>query len=383
VARAAGRGYGLRRQRPIDVLVDVPGLDELKLPYPLSDRLAAARRLGDFTLEQLRDLQGERTTELRALLLAIVSRATNTYEAVLHLCEGGYSEQAVMLTRPLFEAMVDAYWAAEKGDDAVDLVEKQRLHARVRAAETTRDAPEHQRVTVTGAQRAEAQKLNKLFGSKGKKHWTTERGLEARVQTIEASFPEEWPGRLRAFLNEENQYANWLLHGSSLAFDVAVRRPLNGELALVQLGPSEEYTPDALWAATWMAHKLAWLVLTQFGRQAREQELHALFLDALRTLATAPVGELWRAGLDDPCPCGTELRAGECHKGHDAQARFAELDLRLESFAAFVKREPDEARVAQELQRVVDEFAASLDAPRKRPPPQGRRRGSGKKRGRR
>jgi hypothetical protein len=48
----------------------------------------------------------------RAILFAIFARATLTYRGILHLCRGGYTEQADMLTRSLFEDMAIGLWVS-------------------------------------------------------------------------------------------------------------------------------------------------------------------------------------------------------------------------------------------------------------------------------
>ena len=74
----------------------------------------------------------------RSLIFAVFARATLTYRAVLHLCRGGYTEQADMLNRSLFEDMAIAHWISlpEHQEEAVDLLRKHNDFGRLLAADS-------------------------------------------------------------------------------------------------------------------------------------------------------------------------------------------------------------------------------------------------------
>jgi hypothetical protein len=55
------------------------------------------------------------------IILAEVSRATKTFDALIRLCRDGFGEQAAMLNRSLFEAMVIAHWTSIHRREAVGL----------------------------------------------------------------------------------------------------------------------------------------------------------------------------------------------------------------------------------------------------------------------
>ena len=93
--------------------------------YPLRERLAICQSLGD-TLDELvlgampimeRPGSGER------MVLARWSHAHTTYGAIVMLAheEEPDGQTVAMLSRPLFEAMVDAYWIADDPLKAQDL----------------------------------------------------------------------------------------------------------------------------------------------------------------------------------------------------------------------------------------------------------------------
>jgi hypothetical protein len=67
----------------------------------------------------------------RYLLLAVFARSTLTYRAIMHLCRGGYGEQADMLNRSLFEDMAAAHWISLHRDEAVPRMEQHHQHSRV------------------------------------------------------------------------------------------------------------------------------------------------------------------------------------------------------------------------------------------------------------
>jgi phosphohistidine phosphatase SixA len=53
---------------------------------------------------------GQRLNGADLILLSIFARSTRTYEAIVrHLGNHGFGEQGLMLTRSLFEDMVDAH----------------------------------------------------------------------------------------------------------------------------------------------------------------------------------------------------------------------------------------------------------------------------------
>src|SRR5438045_687315 len=74
----------------------------------------------------------------RSLIFAVFARATLTYRAVLHLCRGGYTEQADMLNRSLFEDMAIAHWVSlpDHQEEAAQLLQKHNDFGRLLAADS-------------------------------------------------------------------------------------------------------------------------------------------------------------------------------------------------------------------------------------------------------
>jgi len=86
---------------PIDT--PPPELDQSAVAKKFAQQFEAAENLRAYAwTHRPRDRAGGGKV-YRSLLFAIFARATLTYRAILHLCRGGYTEQADMLTRSLLQ----------------------------------------------------------------------------------------------------------------------------------------------------------------------------------------------------------------------------------------------------------------------------------------
>jgi hypothetical protein len=116
------------------------------------------------------------------ILLSIFARSTRTYEAIVrHLGEKAFGEQGFMLSRSLFEDMVDVHWVSLNEDLAVERLEQHDLYSRLLRADTRRafpamfDGQPPAKITVTNEQRKE---LRRLFGKSGSGSWTGRKSLD-------------------------------------------------------------------------------------------------------------------------------------------------------------------------------------------------------------
>jgi hypothetical protein len=96
--------------------------------YPLQERLAICESLGDAPDELVLGAMPivERPGSGERMVLARWSHAHTTYGAIVMLAheEEPDGQTVAMLSRPLFEAMIDAYWIAGNPLKAQDLAVK-------------------------------------------------------------------------------------------------------------------------------------------------------------------------------------------------------------------------------------------------------------------
>jgi hypothetical protein len=342
-----------------------PGLDR-GVQRSRDAQVTAARELAAFLREQLLRVEGRPADELLCLRLAIVARATTTLDAMLVLLASGHSEQAAMLIRPIFESVVDAHWARLHPEEALAKLRNHRdettVYLRGLAADTPIQPP-----------------AGKARTPVAKHHWSGMGSLYKRMKAIGSDFP-SLPGEpdLFDFDRDNNTWANWLLHGSSVAFDVTIAHREDSAPVLAQLGPTDEYVSDALLAAVWLALKLVWLSLDQAPPDDASETVELmtrageLAHECLRTMVPVPLVDLITIGDQDPCPCGSRRPAAECHRNESVRTH-------ARAFKATIQRSherlrgtgPDPERDAAVIQQALGEFFAGYDereAPK--PPPQ-------------
>src|SRR5581483_1588389 len=173
-----------------------PELDQEAIAKKFAPQFEAARNL---QAEAWKHRPRDRATDgkpYRSIIFAIFARATLTYRAVLHLCRGGYTEQADMLTRSLFEDMAIAYWVSlpEHQDEALDLLQKHNDFGRLLAADSLEKHEDWLGETFE-AEDIEQLEQNRsdyegLFGKYGEKSWVGT-GLHAVLKEIEQLWEDE------------------------------------------------------------------------------------------------------------------------------------------------------------------------------------------------
>src|SRR4051812_37653586 len=95
---------------------------------PLGLRLLIAIDLADWLRTVIsRDWDLESRSD--AMVLALFSQLSGTYRATAHLVEAGFGDEAIMLTRPLFEGTVDLHWIALHEDESTRQLEEVDLEA--------------------------------------------------------------------------------------------------------------------------------------------------------------------------------------------------------------------------------------------------------------
>lgn len=251
------------------------------------------------------------------------ARATKTYRATLSLAEGGFGQQAQVLSRSIFESWMLIAWALRRPEEAD---EQAQLHTLLaldlhRAARQTAGYwpgdPKEEFLTP-----AERKRAVELFGRRGTAYWSGHRQLKELVDEVLAPMDDDHEAaQLRAHFAVVASWADRMTHPSGISTRSHRAEypdhPESREGGLVIItGPSRHQVFDALWAAY-----AAYLPLLDeiVGRWAPEME----------TKLERAAGLLWRAwknpaeleGLadDDPCPCDRAgTRWGDCHKWTEA-----------------------------------------------------------------
>lgn len=198
-----------------------------------ADLIAVLERLVEFGATTCTGLTGR---ELRSfpehlkIALVVFPRTNNTALGVARLARAGLGPQAIMLTRPLFEDMVDLHWASARPDVAVERFRgHMRLSWLLRADAAARP--------LTPAETNELATLRSEFGHWGTRGWTN-RTVKQRVDDI----VEMWPGETD-ILRQDHQLAlrhsNEVLHGSPLHLnDTVTLDDLGNTRILVGPGPA-------------------------------------------------------------------------------------------------------------------------------------------------
>jgi hypothetical protein len=107
------------------------------------------------------------------ILAVILGRSINTFWSILELARMGFGEQAVMLTRPLFEDMVDAHWVCVEPALARERLTQHLEHTQLLFSETAADFPTtFDPSHLPQADPSRRSELDKIFGNFGSKSWT-------------------------------------------------------------------------------------------------------------------------------------------------------------------------------------------------------------------
>jgi len=196
------------------LLADV---DEQWVRRRFEREFTACERLLSFVSKRLPSEVAERHEEITLMIFA---RTTLTYRAILKLCSSGYSDQAQMLTRSLFEDMVMVYWVSLHTTDAPPLVEAQIDHMRLLRADAARKyggalPPD---LAVLERRREE---LTQQFGRYGGRLWSGKTLFET-LKEIEHLFGADLRSLIWEYHDIVHKYTNQLLHLSAGGLSRAV-----------------------------------------------------------------------------------------------------------------------------------------------------------------
>lgn len=222
------------------------------------------------------------------IILAEVSRATKTFDAVIRLCRDGFGEQAAMLNRSLFEAMVIAHWTSIHRREAVGLFVRHAQFTSVLWFETLDvlgwldDADRAERPKIGPKRRAE---FVKLFGPYGTQPWVR-RNVPTLVSEIEHLWDDTGRAQLRAMHDVPHRHNNQMLHSTATAISAAHVGTTATELRLT-IGPSNLLVERALLSAFWIYGQVLSLVIDVFGLKDRAT-FDKSFDDGMEAFNAAP-----------------------------------------------------------------------------------------------
>jgi uncharacterized protein DUF5677 len=248
------------------------------------------------------------------LLVAQVTRATHTFEAVVEACRIGRGVQASMLNRSLFEDVLDIHWVAENPDVAPSRADE---HDRLMAF------AEHQMEVKFGRSdrqltEDEIAEFNKLIATFGgiprafKTPWTRA-SFEERLALVHTRWQEE--SEARHFLDYIYQVIqrqnNLLLHSSPTAYRQTLHMRPDGQRDLNRAGPDSRWN-EALSHGAGGIYMACRVLAQEFDFDVKPMaEVFSQTTNYCRSLdELSGIREL---PLDALCPCGSRRFVAKCH----------------------------------------------------------------------
>jgi hypothetical protein len=246
------------------------------------------------------------------IIVAIWSRSLKSYMAVIHLCEGGFGEQAAMLNRSLFEDLADVAWARTHPTEAARNFDE---HQRFDLLHSIDTAGKHRQFgeipPLSDEDSAELARLRKRYDAQ-RGGWTR-LSLYRRLKQSEHVWTNE-NDRLGvwAWLDLPHYRHNTYLHTSPLALARTFSGVEDTDTAVFRTGPSEEMVAASLHAAAWIITATTNLVLNHFNAPTVFEFAVACTRD-INTLRPMTADQLAGVGRNDPCPCESGRKFKRCH----------------------------------------------------------------------
>jgi uncharacterized protein YchJ len=292
------------------------------LPARERSWLETCERLLDFVPKSVRTADSEKAEEL-FIVMTLFYSATTTYQGAIELCRQGFSDQALMLNRALFEVMVDAHWAHANPDEANARYTDHAVFSNSKNHELMsrysdlirEDLPQPVGSAFVSSDE-ERKRLERLYGRHGNKSWTG-LSLHERVELIAPAWESEGERRfLRFFRDLAGRLSNETLHPSAAAIFRQVLPPSaeRTEMPTVRLrqGPSLELFTQALFGAMWSYGQLLGRIVEEFNLPTREGMIEA-YTNAYRLFYVPSEEDRRSTGRNDPCPCGSGRKFKHCH----------------------------------------------------------------------
>lgn len=249
------------------------------------------------------------------IVMAILARSMKTYLAVLHLCEGGFGEQAAMLNRALFEDLADAAWATTHPEVArrnfAEQAELEQLHTYEVVA---RKYPRHAATTppLSKEQHEKLKWLRKRYGEHADHSWTR-RSVYRRLKESQDLWDEGDRESIWIWYDVIHRRHNAYLHTSPITLDATFVGVQDGDVATFKAGPTDTGIKEALYAAAWIITITTTVALRHFEATTTD-EFTAFSRQAIRTIQPLTEDQLMGVGRNDPCPCGSGHKYKRCHQ---------------------------------------------------------------------
>lgn len=198
-----------------------------------------------------------------ALLFA---RTSGTYWGIVELLRMAFGPQAAMLTRSLFEDMVDMHFIAVNPELAIDRLPKHHEHSDMLMTDALRAHPHllDGEPPLAGYDEQRRLELDDLFGRYGHKGWSGP-NIHDRVDAIAHRWLDPTERKqLDFFLGVIHRVHNQTLHvtGASLS---AVMRGADERGLHLSFGPGPEQVKETAFAAFWIYSQAIRMVLTRFA----------------------------------------------------------------------------------------------------------------------
>ena len=314
----------MRTLEPVKLDTPPPELDQDAIAKKFAPQFEAAENLrGIAWTHRPRDRAADGKA-YRAILFAIFARATLTYRGILHLCRGGYTEQADMLTRSLFEDMAIALWVSlpEHQDEVAELLQKHNDFGRLLAADSLEKhadwlGPVPFDVDDIEALEEQRGEFEKLFGRYGDKSWVT-RSLWEVLREVEHLWEDETRRKqeLWGYYALGHRINNLKLHSSSLSLNHAAKKSSveeGNEVIRLGASPNDEESAmiRSLYGAFFTYGRIARLIIEETGDDVDAFDtFYGNQLDLAYKLAPSRRNKIAR---NDQCPCGSGKKYKHCH----------------------------------------------------------------------
>jgi hypothetical protein len=287
----------------------MPGPNPDLLVREYAPQFLAAERLLGFVWSSL---PNRATSKIAFVLMTIVGRSIGSYRAVLHLLKAGYTKQAEMVNRSMFEDMVLGYWLAlpKNREHAPEIID-----AHYKEAIDRRDYY-IQRMNDEGLA-AFKDSLNKEDERKATS--PIAKRLHERVPEIEELWEE--CGCAATDLYFQSTISNWLsnlaLHASGDSLMDSLRRGTMqfGKNTFYNYGQTEAVDDaemlDCFFNAGFRFGCLARLLFIELGKPKEYlDDVQDGVHDARFNLTPSKIRQL---GRNDPCWCGSGEKLKKCH----------------------------------------------------------------------
>jgi len=301
-----------------------PELDEEKLAKTFAPQFEAARNIQAEAWKNRPRGSASGGKQYKSLIFAIFARATLTYRAILHLCRGGYTDQADMLTRSLFEDMAIAHWVSlpDHQGEVADLLQEHNDFSRLLAADSLAKHVDWLGETFEADDIEQLEKkrdeYEKLFGKYGERSWVG-KSLHQVLGEIEHLWEDETQRKreLWGYYALGHRVNNQKLHNSALSLNQAASKSgfdKEGNL-VIRLGASptddEAAMIRALYGAMFTYGRITRLVISETGGDVGAFDtFYAQQLDLAYKLAPKRRNKI---GRNDQCPCGSGKKYKNCH----------------------------------------------------------------------